>query len=120
MSLTKAPEFDERAFQHPQPQQPIPTMPGSPEASIVALNQRIDELEQLIQRVILTHHHDGVDSQQIRLATDVLGMFQVVSAAPTTSPHSIFDQVKIYVNGATYRLYLYDYNGQAWHYVALT
>lgn len=51
---------------------------------------------------------------------DLFGLFQTVSATPTGIPRSVYDQVKIYVNSTTYRLYIYDFTGNVWHYTTLT
>ena len=51
---------------------------------------------------------------------DIYGLFQTVSVAPTGIPHSIYDQIKIYVNSTTYRLYVYDFTNNVWHYATLT
>lgn len=50
------------------------------------------------------------------------GLIEVVSAVPTHTPTNVYDQVKIYVSGATYRLYICDYTTHpvTWHYVVLT
>ncbi len=51
---------------------------------------------------------------------DVLGRFRTVSTAPSKAPKNWYEQIQIYINGATYRLYIYDTVGNVWHYVALT
>ena len=47
-------------------------------------------------------------------------MYEVVDAIPVHTPVRVYDQIKIYVNGATKRLYLYDYKNRAWLYATLT
>lgn len=49
---------------------------------------------------------------------DIFGVLETVSVAPAGTPvsFSIFDQIKIYVNGATYRLYWYDAANNIWHF----
>lgn len=49
---------------------------------------------------------------------NITGLFEVVSAAPTHIPKNLYDQIKLYVNGATYRIYFYDYTGAAWRLVS--
>jgi hypothetical protein len=51
---------------------------------------------------------------------NVWGMFQTVSSAPTAVPLSFQNQIQIYTNGATYRLYWYDVTNNTWHYVSAT
>lgn len=79
------------------------------------LEQRVAELE----RKMREHAHDGFNGGQIYLR-NLFGLFETVSAAPTTVPKTTFDQIKIYVNGATYRLYWYDSVANTWHYVTAT
>lgn len=50
----------------------------------------------------------------------ITGMFQTVSAAPTTAPTSFQNQIQIYKNGATKRLYWYDQTNNEWSYTAGT
>lgn len=57
---------------------------------------------------------------QISLDTDIFGLFETVSAVPAGKPKGPYDQVKIYVNGATLRLYWYDGVADVWHYVTAT
>lgn len=58
--------------------------------------------------------------KQQQRADDVFGLFETVSAAPTGIPKTWFDQIKIYTNGATLRLYWYDATNATWHYVTAT
>lgn len=53
-------------------------------------------------------------------ARDIFGMFDVVSVAPTGVPKNFQKQIKIYTNGATYRLYWYDHVANVWHFVTAT
>lgn len=73
-----------------------------------------------LEAMIHNHHHNGSEASGIQLNTDVRGLLETVSAVPTGVPQNLFDQVKIYVNGTTYRLYVYDANAQTWHYASLT
>jgi hypothetical protein len=61
-----------------------------------------------------------LENRRIQIETDVFGLFETVSAAPTGTPQTVYDQVKIYVNSTTYRLYWYDTVGHVWHYVTAT
>jgi hypothetical protein len=54
------------------------------------------------------------------LAQNLQGMYQTVSVAPTGIPLTIQNQIQIYVNGATLRLYWYDISAGVWHYVTAT
>lgn len=53
-------------------------------------------------------------------ASELFGMFQTVSTAPTLTPTRLINQIQIYTNGATYRLYWYDTTNNVWHYVTAT
>lgn len=57
---------------------------------------------------------------KLNLDTDIYGMFEVVSAVPTLTPKTAYDQIKIYTNATTYRLYWYDWVNHAWHYATGT
>lgn len=48
--------------------------------------------------------------------SSLMGHFQTVSVAPTVVPGSFQNQIQIYSNGATYRLYWYDTTNNAWRY----
>lgn len=73
-----------------------------------------------LENMIRNQHHNGVEAPPIQLETDIRGLFEVVSAVPTAIPRTVYDQVKIYVNSTTYRLYWYDANAHVWHYVTAT
>lgn len=60
------------------------------------------------------HNHDGTNSEKIQLR-DIAGFFEIVSAVPTHTPKSFYDQIKIYVNGATLELYVYDPVNDDWY-----
>lgn len=61
----------------------------------------------------------GKDAEPVDIA-QIVGFFEVVDTVPTAAPTRLRDQIKIYVNGGTKRLYTYDYKNDAWYYVALT
>ena len=105
------------AFSHPQPQgmMPLARMVSNP----VDVQQQIDSLSYRLDTQIQTHKH-GQNATRINLNTDIIGLFETVSAAPTIIPTSPYEQIKIYVNGATLRLYWYDSVAHAWHYVTAT
>ena len=51
---------------------------------------------------------------------DIWGLFKVVSSAPVTSPRKLQEQIVIYKNGGTKRLYWYDPINGVWSYVTAT
>lgn len=61
----------------------------------------------------------GKDADPVDIA-QIVGFFEVVSTVPTGVPSRLVDQIKIYKNGGTIRLYIYDYKNHAWRYSALT
>lgn len=79
------------------------------------LLQRIEAIE----RKLVEQKHNGVDGLEVSVR-DLVDMFEVVSAAPSSAPKRVGDQVKIYTNGATFRLYWYDQSAAVWHYVTAT
>lgn len=77
---------------------------STPEGQIADLEERIYALE----------------NKRVNLNTDVFGLFENVTAVPTGIPHDVYDQIKIYNSGGTYRLYWYDITSAAWRYAAGT
>lgn len=52
---------------------------------------------------------------------DLWGTLRLVSSAPSWTPRGrIEDSLALYISGATYRLYVYDYQNGAWRFAALT
>lgn len=49
-----------------------------------------------------------------------IGVFETVTTTPTGKPTNMINQIKIYTNGSTYRLYWYDVKNNVWHYVTAT
>lgn len=43
-----------------------------------------------------------------------------VSSVPTDAPRNQYENIVLYVSGATYRLYVYDPVAGAWRYATLT
>lgn len=61
----------------------------------------------------------GKDAELVDIS-QIVGLIEVVDTVPSSVPRRLFDQVKIYKNGGTKRLYVYDYKNHSWYYVALT
>lgn len=84
------------------------------------LESRVQALEQqLAQSVNLQNQPDNQGFARV-LFSDLFGGIQTVSSAPTAAPINVYDQVKVYVSGTTYRLYVYDTKAAVWHYATLT
>ena len=64
------------------------------------------QIDQLTQQFEM-HQHNGSDAQRIQLK-DIFDIFQTVNAIPTAVPKTAYDQIKLYTNSTTYRLYWYD------------
>lgn len=62
----------------------------------------------------------SLHQQFVNLDTNIYGLFEVVSAIPSGTPKSVYDQIKIYTNSTTYRLYWYDQVNHAWRYASGT
>ena len=61
-----------------------------------------------------------IDVSQPQKIRDLFGLFQTVSVAPTVAPLKLINQIQIYTNGATYRLYWWDNTNNTWHYITAT
>lgn len=52
---------------------------------------------------------------------DLWGTIRLVTAVPSWTPRGrLEDSIALYISGATYRLYVYDYSNAAWRYASLT
>lgn len=70
------------------------------------------------------HTHDGANSKQINI-NDLVGIIKTVSVAPSVGtnvplPSTFADQFRVYKNGSTKRLYVFDTVNKIWSYVTLT
>jgi uncharacterized protein YcfL len=78
----------------------------------------IDELKRSIselERQLREHTHNGFLGGQVSIQ-NLTDFIQVVDAAPTHTPRSFWDSVKIYNTGAVYRFYWYDNVNTEWRY----
>lgn len=48
---------------------------------------------------------------------NLFGMIETVSVAPTHIPIRLIDQIKLYRNGSTTRIYIYDTTNKTWAYI---
>jgi len=79
------------------------------------LEARIKRLEDRIE----TQNHDGLNSVKIELQ-NIASLFEVVDTIPSNLPNTAYGQIKIYINGTTYRLYVYDQTNDTWHYSTMS
>jgi hypothetical protein len=68
---------------------------------------------------------DNIKNEDIKLnqpteAKSLFGLFRVSDTAPTGKPTKFIDQIVIYTNSTTYRLYWFDSKAGVWHYVTAT
>lgn len=68
---------------------------------------------------IKSHNHDGANSQPISFQS-LVGLIPRVTAVPTWKPVSVSEQIVIYINGGTKRLYIFEPVSKTWMYTALT
>lgn len=106
-------------------------MPNDLQKQIEDLKARMDQVETNAVGIdFKNHNHDGINSSNVSVF-DIFGLynktvppfnllFKTVSAAPSGVPSSASEQVQVYVNGATLRLYWFDATNQVWHYVTAT
>jgi len=85
-----------------------------PEDKLQELERRIASLEEDKTVSKYDNPFSYVDIQNIT------GFVQIVASAPSGAPKSLYDQIKLYISGGTYRLYIYDYSNGAWRYATLT
>jgi hypothetical protein len=79
------------------------------------LQQQLEDLKRDLDELTRRFNENTTE-----LDSDVNGMFDIISAVPTHTPKNLYDQVKIYTNGTTYRLYWYDWVNHVWHYATST
>lgn len=85
------------------------------------LEIQIQQLEKRIQQLEEKSRLPDYDTYSTYLPIEnITNFLRLVSAAPTNVPRTLNEQVVIYINSGTYRLYLYDFTNNAWRYVALT
>lgn len=65
------------------------------------------------------HTHDGANSQNINIK-NLIGFIPTVAAVPLWIPKAFSEQLAVYKNGVTIRLYIYDTANNVWRYTALT
>lgn len=51
---------------------------------------------------------------------NIFGLFKTVSVAPIGKPVKFAEQIVIYTNSTTYRLYWFDAKAGVWHYITAT
>ena len=77
------------------------------------------EIREYIDQRIQDHQHNGMEASRTDIDA-VQGLFETVSSVPNGIPNDMYDQIKIYKNGATYRLYWYEGATNTWRYATGT
>lgn len=72
------------------------------------------------QTLEIKYTEDLPQTKPIQELRDFTGLFKTVSAAPSGVPRKMIDQIVVYTNGATLRLYWFDAKAGVWHYVTAT
>lgn len=75
---------------------------------------QIDALTVQMHDLIRTHQHSGLTAMRNNFNTDLIGLIEVVTVAPTGIPTSLYQQIKIAVISGTSYIYVYDQVNHAW------
>lgn len=102
--------MDEKpTFQHPQKQTNEPA-----QGQVFSFSDdQPDQIGQLSQQV------QAMQSKRINLNTDIIGLFETVTVAPTGVPAGPYDQIKISVIAGTTALNVYDAVNHVWKKVTI-
>ena len=74
------------------------------------------ELKQKTE-VTLDHAREETPLNSSNPLQKITGLFRTVTAIPTKVPRSVYEQIQLYVNGNSIRLYFYDTQNNTWRYV---
>lgn len=105
--------MDEKpTFQHPQPQseQPIYGQVYSETPDNATLVQMVQDLQREVQELKM---------KRINFNTDIIGLYESVTVAPTIKPTSPYEQIKIATIAGTTSLYVYDVGNLTWKKVTI-
>lgn len=96
---------DKPAFQHPQQQSQSAPAYGQVYSDTLNTADAQTQTDALTQRVV------NIESKRVNFNTDIIGVIETMSIAPTTTtPTSLYQQLKIY----TGKLYFYDSKNKVW------
>lgn len=100
-------------FQHPQSQSQ-----GNPAyGQVFTYKPDTDTLMQQMQD--LTNRIEMLENKRINFNTDLIGLFETVLAAPTLTPVSPYDQIKLANISGTFYIYAYNTNSKTWKRVVI-
>lgn len=100
-------------FQHPQSQssQPAYGQIAGVSPDTATLTRQIEELTQRL---------DLIENTRTNLNTDIIGLLETLTVAPTGTPTSLFEQIKLVVIAGTYYIYAYNTNSKTWKRVVIS
>ena len=75
--------------------------------------------EEKIEEIVLPPMSFDIPGAEKPTLDTLVGKIQTVSVVPTRIPRNLYEQIVIYVSGATLRLYVYDNTNKAWRYSTL-
>lgn len=105
--MDKKPEF-----QHPQSQTTQPAY-GQVFSNTLNTSDTALQIEDLTRRI------EGLENKRTNFNTDLIGLFETVTVAPTLKPTNPYDQVKISVIAGTTALNIYDAKNSVWKKVTI-
>lgn len=100
-------------FQHPQSQSKQPAY-----GQIAAIPPNTSDLVQMITD--LQNRMSQMENKRINFNTDLIGLFETVTAAPTLKPTSPYEQVKLANISGTFYIYAYNTNSLSWKKVVIS
>jgi hypothetical protein len=68
----------------------------------------------------IKYNNQEVKLEEPQNFKSLFGLFRTVSAVPIGKPTKFSEQIVIYTNSTTYRLYWYDSSAGVWHYILAT
>lgn len=84
------------------------------------MEERLKQLEADVARLKEERTVSNFSNDLYVSIKNLQDFIEVVSAVPVQSPKNFFDQIKLYANAGTYRLYVYNYKNNVWNYVIMT
>jgi len=84
------------------------------------IQDQIDALQKQIDDIRMNQFgQSNIQNDYINIQ-NIIDFVEVVSTIPSHIPRTLYEQIKIHINGGTMRLYVYDYKASAWRYTTLT
>lgn len=109
-------EIAEPHFQHPQTQsqgKPAYGQVYTPDPNQTDLLRQIQDLTNRVQFLETNR------ATRINFNTDIIGLFETVTIAPTLVPTSPYEQIKLANISGTFYIYAYNTNSKTWKRVVI-